>query len=165
MRVFTTLPQENLQKVGPAAQAIEATGYTGVSTQENRHDPFLALAVAGEFPLALQVPSNFMGLVGRKGAPVTWVPLEPALAVFSVASITAKAPHPNAAKLLIEYLISLEAQTIIAAADEVPIHPGIEIKDAAVRPDPEKFKLNFMTPEMLEASLPAWAKIYDELFK
>ena len=47
MRVFTTLPQEDLRKVGPAAQAIEAAGYTGVSTQENRHDPFLALAVAG----------------------------------------------------------------------------------------------------------------------
>ena len=39
MRVFTTLPQEDLRKVGPAAQAIEATGYTGVSTQENRHEP------------------------------------------------------------------------------------------------------------------------------
>ena len=47
MRVFTTLPQENLGHVGAAAQAIEATGYTGVSTQENRHDPFLSLAVAG----------------------------------------------------------------------------------------------------------------------
>ncbi len=47
MRVFTTLPQEDLRKVGPAAQAIEATGYTGVSTQENKHDPFLSLAVAG----------------------------------------------------------------------------------------------------------------------
>ena len=47
MRVFTTLPQEDLRKVGPAARAIEATGYTGVSTQENKHDPFLALAVAG----------------------------------------------------------------------------------------------------------------------
>ncbi len=47
MRVFTTLPQENLAKVGAAAQAIEATGYTGVSTQENRHEPFLSLAVAG----------------------------------------------------------------------------------------------------------------------
>src|SRR5262245_13675790 len=47
MRVFTTLPQENLAKVGPAAQAIEAAGYTGVSTQENRHEPFLSLAVAG----------------------------------------------------------------------------------------------------------------------
>ena len=47
MRIFTTLPQENLAKVGQAAQAIEATGYTGVSTQENRHEPFLSLAVAG----------------------------------------------------------------------------------------------------------------------
>jgi probable F420-dependent oxidoreductase len=47
MRVFTTLPQENLAKVGPAAQAIEAAGYTGVSTQENKHEPFLSLAVAG----------------------------------------------------------------------------------------------------------------------
>jgi probable F420-dependent oxidoreductase len=47
MRVFTSLPQEDLRKVGPAAQAIEAAGYSGVSTQENQHDPFLALAVAG----------------------------------------------------------------------------------------------------------------------
>jgi len=47
MRIFTTLPQENLGHVGQAAQAIEATGYTGVSTQENRHEPFLSLAVAG----------------------------------------------------------------------------------------------------------------------
>jgi probable F420-dependent oxidoreductase len=47
MRVFTTLPQANLQKVPAAAQQIEAAGYTGVATQENKHDPFLALAVAG----------------------------------------------------------------------------------------------------------------------
>ena len=47
MRVFTSLPQEDLRKVGPRAQEIEAAGYTGVSTQENRHDPFLSLAVAG----------------------------------------------------------------------------------------------------------------------
>jgi len=47
MRIFTSLPQEDLRKVGPAAQAIEAAGYTGVTTQENKHDPFLSLAVAG----------------------------------------------------------------------------------------------------------------------
>jgi probable F420-dependent oxidoreductase len=47
VRVFTTLPQEDLRRVGPVAQAIEAAGYTGVSTQENKHDPFLSLAVAG----------------------------------------------------------------------------------------------------------------------
>ncbi len=47
MRVFTTLPQEDLRKVGPAARAIEADGYDGVAAMENKHDPFLALAVAG----------------------------------------------------------------------------------------------------------------------
>ena len=47
MRVFATLPQEDLRKVGAAARAIEAEGYDGVVSMENKHDPFLALAVAG----------------------------------------------------------------------------------------------------------------------
>src|SRR5207245_6323351 len=47
MRVFATLPQEDLRKVGPTARAIEAEGYDGVVAMENKHDPFLALAVAG----------------------------------------------------------------------------------------------------------------------
>src|ERR1700756_1751490 len=47
MRVFTTLPQEDLRKVAPAARWIEAEGYDGAASMENKHDPFLALAVAG----------------------------------------------------------------------------------------------------------------------
>ena len=47
MRVFTTLPQEDLRAVGAAAREIEATGYDGVVAMENKHDPFLALAIAG----------------------------------------------------------------------------------------------------------------------
>ena len=47
MRVFTTLPQEDLRKVGAAGKGIEAEGYDGVASMENKHDPFLALAVAG----------------------------------------------------------------------------------------------------------------------
>jgi len=47
MRVFTTLPQEDLRRVGQAARQIEADGYDGVMCMENRHDPFLPLAVAG----------------------------------------------------------------------------------------------------------------------
>jgi probable F420-dependent oxidoreductase len=47
MRVFTTLPQEDLRAVGRAAREVEADGYDGVVSMENKHDPFLALAVAG----------------------------------------------------------------------------------------------------------------------
>ena len=47
MRVFTTVPQENLRRVPAAAQAAEAEGYDGIIAMENQHEPFLALAVAG----------------------------------------------------------------------------------------------------------------------
>ena len=46
MRLATTLPQEDLSQVAEAAKAAEAAGYDGVVTMENRHDPFLPLAVA-----------------------------------------------------------------------------------------------------------------------
>jgi hypothetical protein len=36
MRVFTTLPQEDLRKVAQAARAIEAEGYDGVASMEKR---------------------------------------------------------------------------------------------------------------------------------
>src|SRR5207245_5478509 len=47
MRVFTTVPQEDLRRVPAAARDAEAEGYDGIISMENKHDPFLALAVAG----------------------------------------------------------------------------------------------------------------------
>ena len=47
MRVFTTVPQQDLRRVPQAARGAEAEGYDGIISMENQHDPFLALAVAG----------------------------------------------------------------------------------------------------------------------
>lgn len=46
MRILTTLPQNRLEDVPAAVAAAEAAGFDGAMTMENRHDPFLALAVA-----------------------------------------------------------------------------------------------------------------------
>ena len=46
MRVITTIPQHNLGAVAANAKRIEAAGYDGIVTLENRHDPFLPLAIA-----------------------------------------------------------------------------------------------------------------------
>ena len=46
MRIFTTIPQHNLQASKRSAEAMEIRGFTGICTLENRHDPFLPLAVA-----------------------------------------------------------------------------------------------------------------------
>ena len=46
MRISTNIPQDDLRKVGAAARAAEQDGYAIVVTNENKHDPFLPLAVA-----------------------------------------------------------------------------------------------------------------------
>ena len=58
MRVYNTLPQEDLRKVGPAARQLEADGFDGVMTQENRHDPFLPLAVAAAMTNRLELATG-----------------------------------------------------------------------------------------------------------
>jgi len=46
MRVATTVPQDDLRKVKTAAQSTEADGYNIITTMENKHDPYLPLAIA-----------------------------------------------------------------------------------------------------------------------
>lgn len=46
MRIAASVPQDDLRKVKAAATALEAAGYAVVTTMENKHDPFLPLAVA-----------------------------------------------------------------------------------------------------------------------
>jgi probable F420-dependent oxidoreductase len=46
MRIATSLPQDDLRKVKAAARSLEGDGYAILGTVENKHDPFLPLAIA-----------------------------------------------------------------------------------------------------------------------
>jgi len=46
MKVYTTFPQADLRDVPEAVHRIEADGYDGIVALENKHDPFMSLAVA-----------------------------------------------------------------------------------------------------------------------
>ena len=46
MRVLNNLAQDDLRQTAASAKASEAAGYDGVMTMENKHDPFLAHAIA-----------------------------------------------------------------------------------------------------------------------
>ena len=46
MRVMTTIPQHDLHRIPKTVREVEVSGYDGVSTLENRHDPFLPLGIA-----------------------------------------------------------------------------------------------------------------------
>jgi alkanesulfonate monooxygenase SsuD/methylene tetrahydromethanopterin reductase-like flavin-dependent oxidoreductase (luciferase family) len=46
MQITAGIPLDDLNKIPKAIAAVEAAGYDGITTQENRQDPFLPLAVA-----------------------------------------------------------------------------------------------------------------------
>ncbi len=58
MKLTTGIPLQDLNSVAGAAQQIEATGYSGITTQENRQDPFLPLAVAAVNSQTLELATS-----------------------------------------------------------------------------------------------------------
>jgi ABC-type Fe3+ transport system substrate-binding protein len=55
-----------------------------------------------------------------QGAPIAWYPIQPVFMNLNGVGLTAKAPHPNAARLLVEFLTSKEGQTLISSFHRVP---------------------------------------------
>jgi len=84
------------------------------------HTLLAKLLVAGDFPLAL-VHIQEMEEAKKAGAPVDWVrTLDPIVTSPSVIAISAKAPHPGAARLLVDFLLSPEGQAILRAHGRMP---------------------------------------------
>jgi ABC-type Fe3+ transport system substrate-binding protein len=121
--------------------------------------------IAGEYAIALQIFNNHPGISAAKGAPVDWIRLQPSLAALSAVSITKPAPHPNAARLLVDFLISPEGQEIFRAADYMPVDPQVAPRDPRLRPDGKDYKAIYLTPEQIDEALPKWATVYEELFR
>ncbi|HET8563487.1 MAG TPA: extracellular solute-binding protein, partial [Candidatus Binatia bacterium] len=113
--------------------------------QELRLHPGLSLLTnllaAGEFPLVLNTYLHTVEDVRKKGGPVDWVAFDPVFTKFQPIEMGAKASHPNAAKLFIDFVLSLEGQKIIASFSRVPTRPGVAVDI------PGLDKLNFVVDD------------------
>jgi iron(III) transport system substrate-binding protein len=72
------------------------------------------LVGAGEVPLALTVYNSDPETLKKKGSPIDWFAIEPAIAIPNGVGVSRKAPHPHAAVLFYEYMLSEEAQNVLA---------------------------------------------------
>ena len=121
--------------------------------------------IAGEYSVALQIFNHHAVISAKKGAPVDWIPMEPATVTLSVASIHKNAPHPNAAKLLVDFIVSKEGQEVFRRADYLPAHPDVPASVPTLKPSEGKFRAHFFTPEQTEDSMPKWKLVIDDLFR
>ena len=98
------------------------------------HTQVLQLLVAGEFPLAL-VYAHALERLKEKGAPLEWVrTTKPIVASTSMIGVSAQAAHPNAARLLVDFILSKEGQSMILKYGSVPARPDVLPKDSTLSP-------------------------------
>ncbi len=90
----------------------------GLSVRQG-HTLLNNLVASGEVPLALNIYNYMPEQAKKKGAPIDWFALEPAIARSNGVGVARHAPHPNAALLFYEYLLS-DAQQYFVSMDYVP---------------------------------------------
>jgi iron(III) transport system substrate-binding protein len=78
------------------------------------HTLLTNLVVAGEVPLALTVFNYTAEQLKRKSAPIDWFALPPVISMPNGISVANAAPHPHAAMLFLDFMLS-DAQKILAA--------------------------------------------------
>jgi iron(III) transport system substrate-binding protein len=113
------------------------------------------MVVSGEVPLALTVYNYMPEQAKKKGAPIDWFAIEPAVARANAIGVARNAQHPNAALLFYEYLLGPDGQNAMVSIDYVPTNTkvasplkGIKI----VTTDPVR---------SLDESA-KWSKLYEE---
>ena len=118
------------------------------------------LAVAGEYPLIVAYNQTIQRMTSR-GAPIDWLPLEPAVTQVNPAMVGAKAPHPNAARLFLDFVLSKEGQEMLKGMQRIPVRKDVD-------PDPPRlfrgFKFVIENPEDYQ-DFDATVKQYLDIFK
>ena len=86
-------------------------------------------------------------------------------AIDDMLGLLEEAPHPNAARLFIEYVASEAGQAVLAAANYIPAHPRVPASIPELKPDAGGFGVFVVPPAMTQQRLREWNEIYRELFQ
>jgi iron(III) transport system substrate-binding protein len=126
----------------------------GVSVRKG-HTLLANLVVAGEVPLALTVYHYKAEQLKNSGAPIDWFVLPPAVARFQGVGVTRRAPHPHAAVLFFDFMLS-DAQEILSKRDFTPASRKIESSIS-------KMPIKFVDPKQMLDEDEKWTKLYSDI--
>jgi iron(III) transport system substrate-binding protein len=121
--------------------------------------------IAGEYPMGLMMFNHHTVISAQKGAPSDWIAMEPVPVALDAVGILKEAPHPNAARLLVDFLTSEDGQRVLQKADYLPAMPSVPAMKPGLRPEDGGFKATFLKPDEIYDRIPGWIKIVSELFR
>lgn len=125
------------------------------------HTLLAQLLAAGEFSVAVVFPYQVEQLK-LKGAPIDWATRsDPIVTSLSTIGVSARAPHPNAAKVLLNFVLSVEGQTVFRDLFRVPVRPGIT--PLAPKLDQSRLKIHYVPGDMFK-KIAQYEKEFREIF-
>lgn len=121
--------------------------------------------IAGEYAIGLVTYNHHSVISAAKGAPVKWLKIEPAVGAMARSVLLKGGPNPNAAKLLINYLLSPDGAQVIREANYIPSNPAVEAKEPTLKPEVGGFTAIAPTPAQEAQDMEKWISIYKDLFQ
>jgi iron(III) transport system substrate-binding protein len=121
--------------------------------------------IAGEHAMVLGVSAHNTEISRKAGAPVVFLPLASAWATLHMIGVTAGGPHPNAARLFVDFALSKEGQELFRNAGYLPARPDVPPLSPAISPQLAGFPAHVIAPEALDRELPHWSDIYSTIFR
>jgi iron(III) transport system substrate-binding protein len=125
------------------------------------HTMISQLMAAGEFPLGI-VYAHRVESMKKSGAPMEWVKTaDPVFVTLSPVAVAAKARNPNAAKLLMDFVLSREAQLVLRNANRLSGRSDVE--PLVPEMHPSKLKLAAIDPSVGE-ELTKYSKEFRQIY-
>ncbi|MET0767376.1 MAG: extracellular solute-binding protein [Aeromicrobium sp.] len=87
--------------------------------------PAMQAVAAGENTLLLPTAASFVLPLQNSGAPVDFAVISPTIGIEVYAAVPEKAPHPNAGRLLLDFLMSVPGQAEISQNQSVSALPDV----------------------------------------
>jgi iron(III) transport system substrate-binding protein len=128
----------------------------GLSVRKG-HTLLTNLAAAGEVPIGLDVFMQNVDVAKKRGAPIDWFLIQPAVARFNAVATAKRAPHPHAALLFYDFMLS-EGQTVMLKREFVP-------SSRKIPSVLNRVTLHFVDPATVLDGERKWQKLYDEVVR
>lgn len=115
------------------------------------------LVASGEIAVGLTMYNSNIESLKRKGAPIDFVPVQPVAARPQGIGVARNAPHPNAALLFADFVLSEEGQRLFESMGRVPA-------STKVKSSLNDFAFTLIESATVLEEAPRWEKLWNELF-
>ncbi len=130
----------------PEAQSVVRCLAANKPTIRSGHNEMLNFLAAGDFAIGVTLFGHQLAQQkSERKAPIDWVRIDPIITDLVAMALSNKPPHPNAAKLFMEWLASPEGQQAVGETGRAPASTKITLKYPELAGSGKFF---FITPQL-----------------